>query len=280
MERARSFNQLEFELDTPDVAPDREGVYSCNMDAAAVAPERQAQSALTQDALVQALERMLGVPLALHVHDNRSTMVSFRRFPQRIDLRVHRMFLRAGDGTLEALAEYVRSGSDRAGRVLDGFVERNRSAIRAQGRSKALVARGQVFDLQALFDDLNDRHFGGSVVAGIGWGRASTAAGRRSIRLGAYFEKTRTILIHRSLDAPNVARTLVEFVLYHEMLHQAVPAQFTAAGRRILHPPEFRRRERLFPQYPEARRQERRHLEMLLTPQRQTPSSEAGGDEP
>ena len=48
-------------------------------------------------------------------------------------------------------------------------------------------------------------------------------------------------------------RFLVEYILYHEMLHIKYPVAHQR-GRRCVHPPVFRREERSFSQYPEAKR--------------------------
>jgi hypothetical protein len=53
-------------------------------------------------------------------------------------------------------------------------------------------------------------------------------------------------------------------VVFHEMLHQAVPAR-EANGRRIVHGPEFRRRERAYPEFARAKAWEERNLSLLLS---------------
>jgi hypothetical protein len=57
----------------------------------------------------------------------------------------------------------------------------------------------------------------------------------------------------------------VAAVVFHEMLHQAVPAR-EAHGRRIVHGPEFRRRERAYPDHERAKAWEEQHLTLLLSP--------------
>ena len=62
---------------------------------------------------------------------------------------------------------------------------------------------------------------------------------------------------------PDVPRYFVEFIVFHEMLHQVWPTTVTENGR-VHHPPAFRARERTFPQYEAALRWEREHLSLLL----------------
>lgn len=217
--------------------------------------------------------RLAGTPVRLRVHDNRSTMISFRREARAIHLRVHHMFLRAGPEVVGALAEYARVRCERSGRLLDDFVRRNRVAIKPadpeKARQRPLRTLGETHDLAALFASINARYFDGAIDARIGWGRGSVARPRRSIRMGAYFHETRTILIHPALDRAAVPRYFVELVVFHEMLHQAVPQQRDAAGRRCVHSPEFRAREREFADFDRARVWERDNLGILLGTKRE-----------
>ena len=71
------------------------------------------------------------------------------------------------------------------------------------------------------------------------------------MRLGTYSDHDRLIRIHRCLDSADVPAFVVESVVYHEMLHADLPVEIHN-GRRRLHTPEFRRRERLFHRFTEA----------------------------
>jgi len=218
---------------------------------------------------------LVGRPVRLLVHDNRSTMVSFRREDDCLHLRVHHMFVGAGDDVVGAIAEYARTRSNAAGRVLDRFVRSNRTRIKPldveRARARPLRTAGRVYDLACIYDALNERYFGGELDARIGWGQGMARRRRRSIRMGAYYHDTRTILIHPALDRPDVPRYFVELVVYHEMLHQAVPQERTPAGRRIIHSPEFRARETRFHDFRRARTWERRNLPHLLKNRRALP---------
>lgn len=212
------------------------------------------------------LSLLLGEPVRLVFHENRSTMVSFRRDPTGLRLRLHRMFLKAGAAVLRALADYARSRQAQASRVLDAFVREHREEIArtAVKRERVLQPAGRCYDLAGLMQRLNAQYFGGAIAARIGWGRGATGRRRRSIRMGVYFPESATILIHPALDRPEVPEFFVAFVVYHEMLHQAVPSGEAEGGRRCVHSAEFRRRERLCDAYERARAWERRHMALLL----------------
>jgi predicted metal-dependent hydrolase len=82
--------------------------------------------------------------------------------------------------------------------------------------------------------------------------------------MGSYHHETRVIRLHPALDRPEVPAYFVRYVVFHEMVHQAVPIRRTGAGRREVHGREFRRRERTCPDYDRALARERDHLPLLL----------------
>ncbi len=216
-------------------------------------------------ALARSLSHELGVPVRLSVTDNRSTMVSFRRAPAALRLRLHHMFLDAPAPVVRAVADYAGRGHRRAGRLLDEFVRREQPRIRQHrdAGDEALSPRGQTYDLREIFERLNESHFQGGVRASIGWGRSPGRRRRKSIRLGVYDHQTREIRLHPALDQPAVPRFFVEFIVFHEMLHQVFPSSHFP-GRRTHHPRAFRDREKAFPQYAAALRWERDNLRVLL----------------
>src|SRR5690606_16937012 len=122
---------------------------------------------------------------------------------------------------------------------------------------------GRVHDLQAIYDSLNARYFQGRIDAAIGWGREAPNRRRRSIKMGTYFHEARVIRIHPALDREEVPTFFVRFVIFHEMLHQAVPPKMVG-GRRISHSAEFRALEQAYPDYERAIAWERENLLLLL----------------
>ncbi len=219
--------------------------------------------------LADALADLLTERVRLTVHDNRSTMVSFRRNPGEIHYRVHHMFLEAPHEVVHALAAFAgprRGAAARrreAGSRIDAYVKRNRACI-AVPRADRLLAQGRVHDLQAIFDRLNAAQFEGRIEARIGWGAVRLGRRRRTVKTGVYVQDARIIRIHPTLDRVQVPEFYVAAVVFHEMLHQAVPAR-EVNGRRVVHGAEFRKRERLYPDHARARAWEDRHLSLLLS---------------
>jgi hypothetical protein len=215
--------------------------------------------------LAYRLSKDLGVPVRLSVTDNRSTMVSFRRAQVALRIRLHHMFLDAPERVVRAIADYVGRGRRSAGPVLDEYIRGKQPLIRQERHpnESELDPHGRCFDLQAVFDRLNERHFKGAIHARIGWGRMPGKRRRKTIRLGVYDHQTREIRVHPSLDRPDVPGFFVDFIVFHEMLHQLYPSG-DGTGRRVHHPRAFRDRERAFPVYEAALRWERDNLRLLL----------------
>jgi hypothetical protein len=138
-------------------------------------------------------------------------------------------------------------------------------ARRQRGRKFVSGARGRVYDLDKMFQRLNRRHFDEELEKPV-----LTWSQRRTRRiLGHHDAAHDTIVISKTLDSADVPEWLVEYVLYHEMLHIKHPARLIK-GRRYYHTNAFRAEEQRFPYYDEAQR----WLELIAL-QRQVPRARA-----
>ena len=118
----------------------------------------------------------------------------------------------------------------------------------ARGRKQIAAPAGVCFDLAEVFETVNQQHFAGLVSRPqLGW-----SPQRARTLLGHYDPHHHAIVLSRLLDHPRVPRLVVDFVMYHEMLHIQIPVVQRGA-RRSIHPPEFRAAERQFPAYAEAK---------------------------
>lgn len=132
-------------------------------------------------------------------------------------------------------------------------------------RQLNLEQEGRHFDLRAIFDRLNARHFRGRLRGyKVVWGQRRKRRAKDYFVFGTIQEEDRVIRINPRLDQPWVPRWFLEYVLYHEMLHSVVPDETDAAGRRRVHTEEFYRREKAFRRYRRARRWEDENLARFL----------------
>jgi len=122
-------------------------------------------------------------------------------------------------------------------------------ARRTRGKKRLLPARGRTYDLNEIFSKLNRKFFEGRLTAPrLGW-----SPNRSRTLLGHYDFAHHTIIVSRVLDSPAVPRYLVEYLVYHEMLHIRFPVE-RRGHRRIVHSREFHQAEKKFPRYELARR--------------------------
>lgn len=200
--------------------------------------------------------------------DNRSSMLSVRGDgPAGLCLRLHYMFHQAPDAIWHALVAYIRDTDVTARDTLRTYVQCHQHLIRRppewQRRSRILQPRGDYFDLEVIYRELNQSYFADRVQVQITWSRWPPKRPRTSIRFGSYHAKDRLIRVHRLLDQSFVPRYVIENVVFHEMLHQLIPRR-RVNGRWRVHPPEFRQQERRFPYHRQAEQWEHRHLVRLL----------------
>ncbi len=121
------------------------------------------------------------------------------------------------------------------------------AARRERSRKRLLPPRGRHHDLEVIFHSLNRRFFQGKIPPSrLGWSRHNS----RRI-LGHYDSGHGAIIVSRQLDSPAVPRYLVEYIVYHEMLHIRFPVE-RRGHRRVVHSSEFREAEKKFPHYESA----------------------------
>jgi len=119
----------------------------------------------------------------------------------------------------------------------------------ARGRKHLDPPQGAAYNLERIFQELNARFFHSLLgMPVLGWSRS-----RSRTMLGHFDSAHNTITISRLFDSPAVPRYVLEYLMYHEMLHLRYPVVH-CGGRRRVHPAEFQRDEQLFPRYQEARR--------------------------
>jgi len=116
-----------------------------------------------------------------------------------------------------------------------------------RGRKKLRPARGHYYDLDAVFEELNTRFFHGLMARPrMSWSQAKT----RRI-LGHYDPAHNAIIISRIFDHPAMPAYVLEYIVYHEMLHLKHPVKLRGS-RRCVHSAEFQAEEKLFPRVGEA----------------------------
>jgi len=118
---------------------------------------------------------------------------------------------------------------------------------RAKGRKVITTAMGETYNLEEIFARLNQTYFKDSLEKPtLSW------SAKKTYRILGHHDSThQTIIISKSLDDVKVPPYVVEYVVFHEMLHIFHPTKHRD-GRRYNHTPQFRRDERKFLYYEQA----------------------------
>ena len=129
---------------------------------------------------------------------------------------------------------------------------------RKRGKKLLTSPLGKHFNLNLIFDKLNSLYFHNQIrKPTLSWSQRKTYR-----RLGHYDTTHETIVISKSLDDANIPTCVVEYVVYHEMLHIKHPTQWRS-GRASSHTPQFKIDERKFPYFEEAKEWIEQNIKLL-----------------
>ena len=118
-----------------------------------------------------------------------------------------------------------------------------------RGRKRILGTKGKHYDLEQIFEDLNTQFFHGLMAR-----PQMTWSGNHSrLSLGHYDPAHNTIVVSRIFDRPQVPRYVVEYLVYHEMLHLRYPVKLRGS-RRCVHSAGFQEEEKRFPEFEAAKK--------------------------
>ena len=109
------------------------------------------------------------------------------------------------------------------------------------------TAAGAFHDLAAAFDRVNAAYFAGRMPRPrLTWSRTLTMR-----KFGHHDAVHDTVMVSATLDAADVPGFLVDFVVYHELLHKELGVTWRN-GQRRAHTPAFRRAEKRFARHADA----------------------------
>ena len=211
-----------------------------------------------EGALQRALERLNPQQnVDIRYTRNRTVILSLRPDRQgRTVLRAHQCFRTAPDEIADAAIRLYLTRARKAQRrrwshIVTLFHQQTAAPPDTDGTSK--LAPGLHHDLRAILHRVNARWFDGELDLDITYGDrvARRLMGRHERRA-----PRNLVVVNPILDHTWVTEWYLEFLVFHECLHEVFPPR-PMGERMILHPPELRARERQHPDYERARTYER-----------------------
>lgn len=218
---------------------------------------------MTYDAaqLQDELARRSGCRVRLFLTDNRRRMLSAKNGgPGVIEVRLQRIFLDSEPEVLDEIA-LLLTGRKTNRCALRRFIRDRFQDTPAVARPRRIPdgerVRSGHHDIAAYARELNATYLNGRSRAEVVWGRRSNRRSRRSIRFACYDPERNLVIMNRKLDSPAIPAYFVEYVLFHELLHEVLGIGEREDGRRDIHGSLFKLMESTFPDYEKARRYER-----------------------
>ncbi len=195
--------------------------------------------------------------LSIHVHlTSLNALWRKREYLDAALVKVNEGFLNADERLWQAIINNALAERDPAGDLLirefaasEEFSE-TLFELDSFADTVTTSGRGHAYDLDESFARVNAAYFDNRMPKPtLVWNRTLTAR-----KFGHYQPSRDTVMISISLDDPKVPAYVIDFVLYHELLHKQHGVT-TVNGRRLAHSPSFRADERRFAQYHEAERE-------------------------
>jgi hypothetical protein len=189
---------------------------------------------------------------------NRVAMISLRfSLDGSARIRLHEGFLAASVTVLDHLGDYIRTRRTEHWKAVARFARglALTPAVEGSGGRVTLNPVGRIYNLELIADEVNRGHFNGRLAYRIGWGRVGARRHRvrtRTIRFGSWSPSSRVIRIHPALDDRDIPEEFVRYIVFHELLHAAVPVDASGA-RHVVHSRTFRHLERGYPNLAEMK---------------------------
>jgi len=259
-------------------APARAGARSRSAPPAPEGPEgpesSESPEGLDAAAWGEFLSQALEAPVQVVFTRARRTVLRLEPRGRERTVRMNAFFAGAPAEVREAVLAWIRSGRRARAKLerLDAWIETQIEIVEQTAPRPVIQrTRGRVHDLARLAAEVRAQEFpstfeqdGGPAWPKLTWGRAPRSRSRRTLRLGSFDFWAGVVRMHPVLDQPAVPEHFVRYVLFHELLHAALPAERGRSGRRVYHSREFRRREHAFGGTAAALAWEQSHLGELL----------------
>lgn len=209
----------------------------------------------------QKLQNMVGSNLIIRINNNRSTMLHVRWKETSTHVSLHHMFLKAPHTVQKGLASYIRQDDTVISQDVQAFIDKNLAILDHSYLTDPdhICTKGTTYDLQKLYNKINKSYFNGELDLLVTWFADPSKKVRTKCTLGLYYDLVKLVKIHRLLDNPLVPLCVIEYVMYHEMVHAVCPIYKDEKGRNCIHSREFKVLERQFLQFEEANKWLKEH---------------------
>jgi hypothetical protein len=178
----------------------------------------------------------------------------FKQAKSNLLISAQEAFIRAPDKVLIALLEIALAGNreDPRGMIRDytfsGDFQVDRTQLEYLAIPSGSYSRGRVHDLEISYARINREYFHGKIPRPhLVWSNRLTYR-----KFGHYQWDIDTVMISQTLDQPRVPEYVLDYVMYHELLHKQLGIQ-RINNRSRAHTGTFRKAENDFSRIKEAK---------------------------
>lgn len=186
---------------------------------------------------------------------HQGALYQVRDLGKTLDMRVQEGFISAPDTIITGLLELAYNPRAKGVRqaikdyTFSSSYQEIRQRLEYLGVPRNSFAAGSAHDLAESFQRVNHTYFSGKLDRpNLVWNTRLTHR-----KFGHYQWDTDTVMLSRSLDHPEIPDLVVDYVMYHELLHKKLGAK-QAKHNRIAHTGEFRQAESQFKNLAQAKR--------------------------
>ncbi|MBN1601829.1 MAG: hypothetical protein JW915_09480 [Chitinispirillaceae bacterium] len=122
---------------------------------------------------------------------------------------------------------------------------------------------GNKFDLKEIYTRINASYFDNKIKAYLRWGTPGSTTSYQTVRRSKDGSCWNLITIADIYNHPRIPLFAIESVMFHEMLHIAIPP-YRKNGKNVIHGKEFKAAEKLFPHFEQWRAWENNDLKLIL----------------
>ncbi|MBF0345286.1 MAG: DUF45 domain-containing protein [Nitrospirae bacterium] len=197
------------------------------------------------------LEEVSGKSVTLKVTNNSTSMLSVKSSVKSAVIRINQIFLDADVDVIDEIGAFLKNTKGKTP-LIRQYINKSVDSIRNVVDKKiTTIHQGKHYNLLSLYNNINEEYFSGAVKAIITWGKKSAKQRVKTRRLGSFHNPSNVIRINTVLDKSTIPPYVIEYVVYHEMLHAYIGVAMIN-GKRYIHTIEFKRREMLFREYTRA----------------------------
>jgi hypothetical protein len=202
------------------------------------------------DKLSDTLHQETKKKIEIKINQNKSYFFVLKYYRNTISLSLHHFFLKAPDDVLEALVKYVVNKNKTDFSLVKQFIYSNQIKLNFSDQfdKSKLITTGNYFNLEDELNKVNQKYFNSRYDFLITWFKPSYKTFRH-ITFGSYDRIYKLIKINKLLDHKNVNREYMQYLIFHEILHEVFPSKILKSGRCQMHGKAFKDYEKTFPNF-------------------------------